>query len=76
MIIPEEKNKLGFIIEFKKVRRNEAVETAVKSALEQIENQKYETELLQRGIKNYKKLAIVFKGKEVTIKEPKPGTLS
>jgi hypothetical protein len=69
MIIPEEKTKLGFIIEFKKTRKKETLESAVKSALEQIENRKYETELLQRGIKNYKKLAIVFKGKEVTVKE-------
>jgi hypothetical protein len=69
MVIPEEKSNLGFIIEFKKTRKKETLETAVKSALEQIENQKYETELLQRGIKNYKKLAIVFKGKEVTVKE-------
>jgi hypothetical protein len=69
MIIPEEKDKLGFIIEFKRTRKKETLESAVKSALEQIEKQKYETELLQRGIKNYKKLAIVFKGKEVTVKQ-------
>jgi hypothetical protein len=69
MIIPEETGKLGFIIEFKKTRKKETLESAVRSALEQIENKKYETELLQRGIKNYKKLAIVFKGKEVTIKQ-------
>jgi hypothetical protein len=69
MIIPEDKVKLGFIIEFKKTRKKETLESAIKSALEQIENQKYETELLQRGIKNYKKLAVVFKGKEVTIRE-------
>ena len=69
MIIPEEKNKLGFIIEFKKTRKKETLESAVKSALEQIEKQKYENELQQRGIENYKKLAIVFKGKEVTVKE-------
>jgi len=69
MIFPVEKNKLGFIIEFKKARKKETLESAVKSALEQIEKQKYENELQQRGIKNYKKLAIVFKGKEVTVKE-------
>jgi hypothetical protein len=69
MIIPEDKSKLGFIIEFKKTRKKESLEGAVKSALEQIENKKYETELLQSGIQNYKKLAIVFKGKEVTVKE-------
>jgi hypothetical protein len=69
MVIPREKTKLGFIIEFKKTRPKETLETAVESALAQIEAKKYESELLQRGIKNYKKLAIVFKGKEVTVKE-------
>jgi len=71
MIIPKDADKLGFIIEFKKTRKKETLENAVKSALKQIENQKYETELHQRGINNYKKLAIVFKGKEVIIKESK-----
>jgi hypothetical protein len=69
MIIPRETGKLGFIIEFKKTRKKETLESAVKSALEQIENKKYETELIERGIKSYKKLAIVFSGKEVTVKE-------
>jgi hypothetical protein len=57
------------VIEFKKVRRNETVESAVESALKQIDEQKYETELVQRGIKNFKKLAVIFKGKDVTIRE-------
>ena len=70
MIIPEEnRDKLAFIIEFKKTRKKETLETAAKSALAQIKEKKYETELLDSGIKNYKKLAIVFKGKEVFIKE-------
>ncbi|MCP4156424.1 MAG: hypothetical protein GY757_52410 [bacterium] len=69
MIIPKDKSKLGFIIEFKKVRPKETVETAAKAALKQIEEKKYDTELKERGIKNYKKLAIVFNGKDVTIKE-------
>lgn len=70
LIIPQEdKEKLGFIIEFKKTRKKETLETAAKSALKQIENKKYETELIERGIKNFKKLAVVFKGKEVAIKE-------
>ena len=70
MIIPQkEKTNLGFIIEFKKARKKETMETAVESALKQIEEKKYEAELIECGIKNYKKLAIVFKGKEVTIKE-------
>ena len=71
MIIPRDITLTGYVIEFKTVDReeNETVESAVESALKQIEERKYETELVERGIKKYKKLAIVFKGKEVTIKE-------
>jgi hypothetical protein len=73
MIIPRDldRNPVGCVMEFKTVdtEDNETVETAAASALAQIEAKKYETELLQRGIKNYKKLAIVFKGKEVTVKQ-------
>jgi hypothetical protein len=61
----------GYVIEFKTVdeEENETVDTAVKAALAQIEEKKYQTELIDRGIKNIKKLAVVFKGKEVTVKE-------
>jgi len=70
MVIPHDPTRLGYIIEFKKPRKNETVEAAVKSALLQIETKKYETELVERGIKHIKKLAIVFSGKEVFVKEP------
>jgi hypothetical protein len=70
MIIPRDLNQTGYVIEFKTVdgrKRNPG--TAVEAALAQIEEKKYETELIDRGIKNIKKLAVVFKGKEVTVKE-------
>jgi hypothetical protein len=44
----------------------------VEAALEQIEEkkyEKYETELIERGIENIKKLAVVFSGKDVYVKE-------
>jgi hypothetical protein len=69
MIIPIDVNKWGYVIEFKKTRKNETVKSAVESALKQITERDYETGLVERGIKNYKKLAVVFKGKHVTIKE-------
>ena len=69
MIIPQDTGKLGFIIEFKKTRKKETLESAAVSALNQIEERKYETELEQRGIKQYKKLAVVFSGKDVYVKE-------
>jgi len=74
MIIPKDPAQTGYVIEFKSVDKddNETVETAQESALAQIEARKYETELLERGIKNIKKLAITFSGKEVFVKEHRP----
>jgi len=71
MIIPKDLAKTGYVIEFKTVdtEENETVESAVKAAIKQIEEKKYETELKERGVKNIKKLAVVFNGKEVTVKE-------
>ena len=71
MILPKDIKQVGYVMEFKTVdiEDNETVESAVATALAQIEEKKYETELIARGIKNYKKLAIVFSGKDVVIKE-------
>jgi hypothetical protein len=72
MIIPNDLTLTGYVMEFKTVDKedNETVETAVEAALNQIEAKKYETELIERGIKNIKKLAVVFSGKDVYVKEP------
>lgn len=69
MIIPKDKLKQGIIIEFKKINEflNDTIEEATKEALQQIEDKKYEAELVERGITNIIKLAIVFKNKEVEI---------
>lgn len=69
LIIPKNKNKKGLIIEFKKVDKyeNETIDTALSAALKQIENKKYESELLDMGIKDIVKIGIAFKGKEVKI---------
>ncbi len=75
MIIPRmntsTKQQPGYVIEFKTVDKddNETVEKAIKAALKQIEDKKYQTELEERGIKNIKKLAIVFNGKDVHVNE-------
>ena len=69
-IIPHDPAQTGYVIEFKTVDKedNETVDTAAAAALAQIEEKKYETELVERGIENIKKLAIVFSGKDVYIK--------
>jgi hypothetical protein len=71
MIIPHDLTQTGYVIEFKTVDKedNETVESATAAALAQIEEKKYETELIEKGIKNIKKLAVVFSGKDVYVKE-------
>jgi hypothetical protein len=70
-IIPQDLNQVGYVMEFKTVDKedNETVDSAVEAALAQIEEKKYETELIEKGIKNIKKLAVVFSGKDVYVKE-------
>ena len=69
MIIPKDTSKIGIIIEFKKINNlsKETIEEGTLKALKQIEENRYETELSKKGIKDIIKLAIVFKGKEVKI---------
>jgi len=71
VIIPKDTTQTGYVIEFKSVDKdeNETVENAIKAALAQIEAKHYDTELKERGIKQIKKLAIAFRGKEVFVKE-------
>ena len=71
MIIPFNPGQTGYVIGFKTVDKedNETVETAAAAALAQIEEKKYETELIAKGIENIKKLAVVFSGKDVYVKE-------
>ncbi len=71
MIVPRDPSQIGYVIEFKTVDKNnnETMESALKKALKQIEDKKYETELVDRGIKQIKKLAIAFSGKDVSVKE-------
>ncbi|MDQ1350735.1 MAG: hypothetical protein QG657_1037 [Acidobacteriota bacterium] len=69
MIIPRDLSQWGIVMEFKKTGKNESVKSAAKSALKQIKEKKYETELKERGVKKIKKFAVVFEGKNVTVKE-------
>jgi hypothetical protein len=57
----------GVIIEFKKVRNGETMQSAAASALQQIVSKQYAEELIARGIPEIIKMAIVFAGKEVLI---------
>ena len=73
MIIPRDISKIGIIIEFKKIDYflDYTIEQGTDMALAQIEEKKYETELIQKGVKDLIKLAIVFKGKDVKVTQSK-----
>lgn len=71
MMIPKDISRLGIVIEFKKLDPDdeETLEETADEALKQIEEKKYAVTLEDRGIKNIKEIGIVFKEKELFIKE-------
>ncbi|MGL5615118.1 MAG: AAA family ATPase [Sarcina sp.] len=71
VVLPKNINKPGIIFEFKRYDKDddESIDEIIDEALLQIEEMKYDTELKARGIKNIIKLAVIFNGKEVHIKQ-------
>jgi hypothetical protein len=72
MMIPRDKNEKAFIFEFKVKDADddeETLEDTLKNALAQIEEKKYEQELLSAGIpnQNIRKYGFAFEGKKVMI---------
>jgi hypothetical protein len=68
-VVPIDKSKTAFIMELKTIKKRETKEESLEEAIKQINERKYETEILKRGIINIMKLAIVFDGKEVWVKK-------
>ncbi|AGB42033.1 Protein of unknown function (DUF1703)/Predicted AAA-ATPase [Halobacteroides halobius DSM 5150] len=68
MLIPSSKDKLGIIMEFKKVDQDESLERGVREALEQIADRDYRDILEELGINDILELGIAFCGKEVMVK--------
>ncbi len=73
MLIPRQKNQLAFVLEFKVYDAQEELklEDTVQSALAQIEEKDYDTELVERGISKSKirHYGFAFEGKKVLIGE-------
>ncbi|SFV53305.1 Conserved protein, with a weak D-galactarate dehydratase/altronate hydrolase domain [hydrothermal vent metagenome] len=67
----EDKNRLAIIMELKTIDEfeEETKETALKNALKQIEDKKYETDVKKRGYNNILKMGVVFDGKRVWVKQ-------
>lgn len=70
LLIPKDPKGLGIVMEFKKVGRFEKsdLETAVESALTQIEEKHYVQELLDRGISRILLVGLAFHGKLLLIR--------
>jgi hypothetical protein len=70
MIIPRDRDKIGIIMEFKKIdKEDKKLENAVKNALKQIKDQRYEERIKECGVSKIIKLGIAFDGKKVLIGE-------
>jgi hypothetical protein len=69
-IIPKDKTKRAIIMELKKIDKleEETKDSALESALQQIEDKKYESDISKRGIEDITKLAVTFDGKRVWVK--------
>ena len=70
MVIPKDKNKLGIIIEFKTAISGEEKEMQreLQDALDQIETQNYQAELISQGVTKILKLGIVFYKKQMILR--------
>ncbi len=68
MLLPKEKEKPGILFEFKIKEENETLEHAADRALKQIEEKKYDTELLQSKVSYVIKYGIAFDKKKVAVK--------
>lgn len=68
-LIPRVKAMPGFIYEFKYTKDEKAnLDVLADEALKQIEEKKYDTELLASGISNIVKIGIAFQGKKAVVK--------
>lgn len=69
MLVPRVKSIPGFIYEFKFTRdENADLEALADNALQQIEDKKYDTELLNANITAIRKIGIAFRGKQAIVK--------
>ena len=60
IIEPKNKNNRGFILEFKVVKDEENLDKVSKNAIKQIIDEKYDTQLKERGIKDITLVGITF----------------
>lgn len=67
LLIPQDKNQLGLVLEFKNAKEEDKLKQSVKEALQQIEDKDYDTELHQHNVKNILHVGIAFAGKKTLV---------
>lgn len=65
LLEPRNKNKAGYVLEFKTANSDEEMEKKVNEAVKQIQDNKYYSELKRRNVSKVIGLGIVFYGKKV-----------
>ena len=60
IIEPKNKNNRGFILEFKVVKDEENLDKVSKNAIKQFIDEKYDTQLKERGIKDITLVGVAF----------------
>nr|WP_314532747.1 AAA family ATPase [uncultured Fusobacterium sp.] len=68
LVLPYDKNKLGFVFEFKVSKNIEELETKAEEALKQIDEKDYEVIMQDEKIEHYFKIGISFYKKDLAIK--------
>ena len=68
LVLPYDKNKLGFVFEFKVAKNIEELETKAEEALKQIDEKNYEMIMQDEKIEHYFKIGMSFYKKELAIK--------
>jgi hypothetical protein len=74
MLIPKDVTGVGVVIEFKKVEEeeDETLETACESALQQIRQMEYSTELKTLGVEKIFEYGVAFDGKKIKVSKASP----
>ena len=68
LVLPYDRNKLGFVFEFKVSKNIEELETKAEEALKQIDEKNYEVIMQDEKIERYFKIGMSFYKKELAIK--------
>lgn len=69
-LLPLVKDLPGFIFEFKHTKNDkDDLDELASLVLSQIDDKKYDTELISNGVKHIVKIGIAFRGKETAVKQ-------